>query len=309
VELGARLVLVAGLGLAPAAIYAASQGLNARNFVGLAVLSAVAAGVAGATLVAEARRRRASSTAPATRAIAAVVLAAAVAFAVAGPVVGQLAAPRSEPDRLADDVVAWLSANLEEGERVVMTFREREQMALRRFGRTEVRLLGIHRVDPADPPDAYIWMGLRDRQLFGYPRAGWVAALTDPPAAYLVLVSPHPFTPVDLVSARAEGPSPPGLTPVATLDGGGDHADILRIDPDRVLAETAEVPLHLTAEAAIAWLDLDGRPDAGERLLRTRPVVSGNGLADLLARLGDRACRLPAPAGASQLGPVGSCPG
>jgi hypothetical protein len=308
-ELGARLVLVAGIGLAPAAIYAASLGLNARNFVGLAVLSAVAAGVAGATLVAEARRRLGSSTAPVTRATAAAVLAATLGFGAALPVVGQLAVPRFAPDLLADGLVAWLSANVGEGERVVMTFREREQMALRRFGRTEVRLLGVTPVDAADPPDAFIWMGLRDRQLFGYPRAGWVAALTDPPAAYLVLVSPHPFTPVDLVSARAGGPSLPGLAPVATLDRGGDHADILRIDPARVLAETAEVPLHLAADAAIAWLDLSGGADSAERLLGARPVVSGDGLAELLARLGDRACRFPAPGGASQLGPVGTCPG
>jgi len=310
-EPGARLVLVAGLGLAPAAIYAASLGLNARNLVGLAVLSAVAAGVAGATLVAEARRRLASSPlpAPATRAAAAVVLAATVGFAVAGPVVGQLTVPRTAPDLLADDLVAWLSANVEEGERVVMTFREREQMALRRFGRTDIVLLGVSPVDAADPPDAFIWMGLRDRQLFGYPRAGWVAALTDPPAAYLVLVSPHPFTPVDLVSARAGGPSLSGLAPVGTLDRGADHADIFRIDAALVLAGNPDVPLHLTADAAIAWLDLGGGADAGERLLGARPVVSGHGLAALLARLGDRACRIPAPAGASQLGPVGSCPG
>jgi hypothetical protein len=307
-ELGARLLLVAGLGLAPAAIYAASLGLNARNFVGLAVLSAVAAGVAGASLVAEVRRRWASSAAPATRAAAAVVLAATVGFAVAGPVVGQLAVPRTAPDLLADGLVAWFSANVGEGERVVMTFREREQMALRRFGWTEVRLLGVSPVDAADPPDAFIWMGLRDRQLFGYPRAGWVAALTDPPAAYLVLVSPHPFTPVDLVSARAGGPSLPGLAPVATLDGDGDHADIFRIATARVLADTAGIPVHLTADAAIAWLDLKGGADAAERLLRARPVVSGDGLAELLARLGDRACRFPAPAGATQLGPIETCP-
>ncbi len=307
-ELGARLVLVAALGLAPAAIYAASQGLNARNFVGLAVLSAVATGVAGATVAAEAQRRRASSTSRATRPTAAIVLAAVLGFAVAGPVFGQLAVPRPAPDRLADDLVGWLSANVEEGQPIVMTFRDREQMALRLFGRTEVRLIGVRRVDAADPPDAFIWMGLRDRQLFGYPSSGWVAALTEPPAAYLVLVSPHPFTPVDLVSARAGGPSHPGLAPVATLDSGADHADIFRIDQGRVLAETGKVPLHLAADAAMAWLDLVGRPDAAERLLEAHPVVSGQGLAGLLERLGDRACRVPAPAGAMQLGPVGDCP-
>ena len=40
-ETGARVLLVAAIALVPAALYAASLGLNARNFAGLAVLSAV----------------------------------------------------------------------------------------------------------------------------------------------------------------------------------------------------------------------------------------------------------------------------
>ena len=50
---GPRLLLVAGAGLVPAALYAASLSLNARNFAGLAVLSAIAIGCGGGV----ARRR------------------------------------------------------------------------------------------------------------------------------------------------------------------------------------------------------------------------------------------------------------
>lgn len=306
---GSRLLLVAAVGLAPAALYAANLGLNARNFAGLAVLSAVAIGVGGAWLVAALRERWGTRLTGPSRTVAAVALAGVAVLALAGPVIGQRDAGRNPPVRLADELAGWLEANVSDGDRIVMAFREREAMALRRFGRMEVTILPTKRVDAADPLETYLWIGLRDQQLFGYPRADWVTALTDPPATYLVLVSPHPFTPVDLVDARADGPSLPGLVPVATLDGGTDHADILRIDPGRVLAETDEIPLHLTAEVAIAWLDQAGGPNAGERLLEARPVVSGDGLASLLARLGDRACHIPASAGATQLGPVGSCPG
>ena len=152
-------------------------------------------------------------------------------------------------------------------------------------------------------------MGLRDAQLFGYSRTVWVSALTDPPATYLVLVGPHPFTPVDLVGAGAADPSIPGLTPVSTLEGGGDQAEILHIDPTAVRATTGDVPLHLSAEAALAWLDqAGGGLGAAERLLQARPIVSGKGLAELLAVLGDRVCRMQAPADATQLALAGTCP-
>jgi hypothetical protein len=310
-ELGARLILAAGIGLAPAALYAAAHGLNARNFAGLAVLSAIAVGVAGATLVATARTRlaRRPGKDPASKAVAAVALAAVAAFALAGPALGQRSVPRTQSDRLADDLVAWVAQNVRHGDRIVMPFREREEMALRLFGRTEVRLLGARRVDLSEPPGTFIWMGLRGDQLFGYHRRGWVSALTDVPATYLVLVSPHPFTPIDLVGSRVDGPSVPGLTPVTTLEGGGDRADILRIDPERVRAGAAEVPLHLAADAALAWLDQAGGSDAVERLLEARPVITGVDVDTLFARLGDMACRIPAAAGATQVAPADACAG
>jgi hypothetical protein len=240
--------------------------------------------------------------------VAAVTLAVVVVIAAAGPVVGQRAVRRAAPDRLTDALVAWIDDHLEDGGRIVMPFREREEIALRRFGRTEVRLLGARRVDPATPPDSYVWLGLRDRQLFGYPRTGWVTTLTDPPATYLVLVGPHPFTPTDLVDAPGEPPLP-GLTPVATLDEGGDRADILRIDPAGVRNGTAAVPLHLTEKAALAWLDLAAGPDSVERLVAARPVITSGEIEMLLARLGGASCSMASMEGQVRIAPAGTCSG
>ena len=309
-ELGPRLLLVAAIALAPAAAYAASQSLNARNFAGLAVLSAIAVGIAGTTLVAAARPRleRGPAATSYGRALAAITLAVVIVVATAGPVVGQRTIRRAAPDRLTDALVAWIDDHVEDGGRIVMPFREREEIALRRFGRTDVRLLGVRRVDPAAPPDTFIWLGLRDRQLFGYPRNAWVSSLTDPPATYLVLVSPHPFTPTDLVDAPGE-PALPGLTPVATLDEGGDHADILRIDPAAVRTGSAAVPLHLTEAAALAWLDLASGPDAVERLVEARPVITSGDAEALLARLGGAACSTASMHGQISVAPAGTCTG
>lgn len=315
-ELGARLLVVAGIALTPLTVYAAANSLNARNFAGLAVLSCIAAGVAGATIVAAARSALSQPSGSHGSAwgrfrpgAAGLGLGLVLAFALVGPALGQRSVPGVVSDQLADDLVAWLAMNLDDGGRIVMPFREREEVALRRFGSTQVRLLGIQRVDASDPPESFIWMGLRDAQLFGYSRTVWVSALTDPPATYLVLVGPHPFTPVDLVGAGAADPSIPGLTPVSTLEGGGDQAEILHIDPTAVRATTGDVPLHLSAEAALAWLDqAGGGLGAAERLLQARPIVSGKGLAELLAVLGDRVCRMQAPADATQLALAGTCP-
>ena len=309
-ELGARLLLGAAIALSPAALYAAAQSLNARNFAGLAVLSAIAVGIAGATLVAVARPRLQRGYAARANApvVAVITLAGVVVVAVAGPVVGQRAVHRPVPDRLTDALVAWIDDHVEDGGRIVMTFREREEIALRRFERTEVGLLDARPVDPAAPPASFIWMGLRDRRLFGYPRTGWVTALTDPPATYLVLVGPHAFTPTDLVVATG-GPPVPGLAPAATLDEGDDHADILAIDPTGVGDGTASVPLHLTAAAALAWLDLAAGQDAVGRLLQARPVITSGDVEALLATLGASACSMASLEGQVTIAPAGTCTG
>ena len=142
---GPRLLLVAAIGLTPAALYAASLGLNARNYAGLAVLSAVAVGAGGAWLVASLRRRRAAGDSRTGARLATIGLVAVAVLAIAAPVVGQRGAGRVAPDRIGDQLVAWLAVNAPDGGRIVTAFREREQMALRLFGRTDVD-------DPADGP-------------------------------------------------------------------------------------------------------------------------------------------------------------
>jgi hypothetical protein len=150
-------------------------------------------------------------------------------------------------------------------------------------------------------------MGLRDRQLFGYRRDVWVASLTKPSASFFVLVGPHPFTPTDLLSPAADG-SLPGLTPVTELAAGNDRADILSIDAQGVRAGTPAVPLHLSTDAALAWLDMaGGGPDATARLLAVRPVITGDDLERLLARLGGGMCELDWATG-TRLGPADECP-
>src|SRR4029079_9452058 len=99
-------------------------------------------------------------------------------WARAPPVVGQRDAGRVAPDRIGDELAAWLATNVPEGGRVAMAFREREQMALRLYGRADVAILPIARVAPSEAPEDYLWMGLRDRQLFGYRRAAWSETLS-----------------------------------------------------------------------------------------------------------------------------------
>ena len=143
----------------------------------------------------------------------------------------------SRPTASADELAGWLAANVPDGGRVVMAFREREQMALRLYGDADVAILPIARVDAAEPPGTYLWMGLRDRQLFGYRRAAWTAALagqaSGDPADLLVLVGPHPFTPFALTAAP-ETATRLGLSPATILEADGDRAEILDVDPAAV---------------------------------------------------------------------------
>ncbi|MEO8437335.1 MAG: hypothetical protein ABI562_02680 [Chloroflexota bacterium] len=308
-EPGARLLLVAGLCLVPAALYAASLGLNARNFVGLAVLSAIAIGAGGAWLVDALRGRIATAPPSGRRTTAAVALAGLAIVALAIPVVGQRDAGRPTADRLGDELSGWLTANVPRGGRIVMAFREREAMALRLFGGADVAVLPIARVDPGEAPDNYLWMGLRDRQLFGYRRAAWTAVLTQPPPDVLVLVGPHPFTPSDLLAGTATS-ARLGLDRVTTLEAGMDRAEILRVDPVTATSGASEVPLHLSEAAAVAWLDLVGGASATDRFLAAGPVITDDDgtIQDLQARLGGGACITPDEAGAVSIGPAGSCP-
>lgn len=311
-DLGARLLAMAAIGLVPAAAYAASLGLNARNYAGLAVLSAIAIGIGTAVLLGEIRARASAAPARTRSALVAVATVGMLVTAAALPIIGQTCVQRPGSDRLTDDIVAWVETHVPVGASITMSFREREAVAVRRFGRTDVRLLGARRVEADEDPATYLWMGLRDAQLFGYLRQSWVDGLTDVPASFLVLVGPHPFTPTALTERPAGDAGLPGLTPVATFDEGADHAEVLRVDPAAVASGTDEVALHLGADAALAWIDLasgpDGDDDAVGSLLAARPVISGEAIPALIERLGPRACVIQEDGATMFLAPAPTCP-
>ncbi len=192
-----------------------------------------------------------------------------------------------------------------------MTFRDRESMALRLFGVVDVASLPRARVDPKDDPGSYLWMGLRDRQLFGYRRAAWSRVLTKPPARYLALSGPHPFHPTELVPALIAG-QVPGLDRVASLDEGTDHADVFAVDAAALTLTPEAVQTYLSSDAGLAWLDLAapvlGEDVAAAHLLAARPVVTGDSLPALQARLGTCAVFL-GPDTPVSLGPADACGG
>lgn len=327
VERGPRLLAGAAVGLAPAALYAASQGLNARNYAGLAVLSAVAMGAAGAWSVAWARSLleqhggRSGALAVHRRSIAAALAVALVLGVVGGIAIGQRAAGRPATAGTTDELAGWLRANTTDGDRIAMTFRDREAMSLRLFDSVEIANLSPVRVDPADDLADVLWLGLRDRQLFGYRRATWTRALTRPPVRYLVLAGPHPFTPDDLAAEFLAG-RVPGVTPAVTLEDRPDRALAFAVDATKAAAGLDAVPLHATGAAALAWLDLvvaaEGELVAVARLLAVEPIVTGADLDALVTRLGAAACvtrderpdgAIEGLAGAVRLRPPEACRG
>ena len=156
VERGPRLLAGAAVGLAPAALYAASQGLNARNYAGLAVLSAVAMGAAGAWLVAWARSlRRAAwrslgALAVHRRSIATALAVALVLGVVGGIAIGQRAAGRPATAGTATSSRAGSRRTRPDGDRIAMAFRDRERWPSGYSTRWTIANLPPVRVDPAD---------------------------------------------------------------------------------------------------------------------------------------------------------------
>ena len=253
---------------------------------------------------------------PRQRRLATIALVGVAVVALAAPVVGQRDAGRVAPDRIGDELAAWLAANVPEGGRVAMAFREREQMALRLYGRRgrghpadrAGRRLGgsggLPVDGPARPSAVRLSAGGLERTISG--ELGGAGQ----PADLLVLVGPHPFTPIgvdrDARDRRSAGPHP-------GHDPGGRRGPARRsIAWTRERRSgAAERPLHLSAEAAEAWLDLAGGDAAAGRLLDARPVVDGDpeAIAALTDRLGETACATPTPDGLDRARTCGNLPG
>jgi 4-amino-4-deoxy-L-arabinose transferase-like glycosyltransferase len=298
---GRRLLVVAAACLLPPAAYATANGLNARNYAGLAVLSAIAIGAATSTVLAWIRRRsrRRSTSTP-----AALILAGVIALAVV--VAGQLRIGNPSEPALPGQVAAWLRTASPLGGRTVMTFRYSEIVALDLYGHGSVPVLAAVRVDPLAAPSDFIWMGLRDRQLFGYARSDWLASLAHRGTDHLVLAGPHPLTPAELVP-DLDGGMVPGLVRDRSFAVDGDSATSYRVDPTELMARGGDIPLHLSPAAALAWIDLATAPTNGDptaaitRLASGGTVIVGPTRDALTARLAGIACLVPGPGSGAAL--------
>jgi hypothetical protein len=195
----------------------------------------------------------------------------------------------------------------------VMTFRLRELVTLELRNRVPVASIAANRVRAEDDPGSFVWMGLRDQQLFGYPAAGWDRTVGQDGTVFLVLVEPHALTPSEMLpllgSPRG---AEAGFTPAVTLREADDAAHVLTVDPGRASASAARLGLHLSSEAAQAWLALGGTPaDRVQRLAAVRPVIVGSAgsVERLRAALGGFACLSPAATGDAPGSVIlGDCP-
>jgi hypothetical protein len=291
---GLRPLVVAVACLLPPAAYATLNGLNARNYAGLAVLSAIAIGVSAARIVAWVLAQ--PDARPGLR-FGAFALAGIVG--VTGPLAGQIRVGDPVEPALPGQLATWLRSSSPPGGRAVMTFRSSEIVALDLYGDVSVPVLAAVRVDPFAAPSDFIWIGLRDRQLFGYTRSDWIAMIGQPATNGLVLAGPHPLTPAELIPDLDRGLLP-GLVRAQEFEADGDWATSYRVDPWALKASPADVPLHLSPAAAIAWLDLataplDGDPSraAVTRLAGSGAVIVGPDRAALAARLSGVACLVP----------------
>jgi hypothetical protein len=291
----ARLLALAVLAMVPPAIYATANGLSPRNYAVLALLCCVAVGAATADVAAWVGRRLSARPGWArwTALVAGIVLASAVVL-VAQKVTG-VAAGSILPDQLA----GWLAQHATPGQRVVMTFRLREIVTLELRNRVPVDSLAVNRISADDDPASFVWMGLRDQQLFGYSAAVWDRTLGRPRTAFLVLVEPHALTPSELIpllSSPRGGEA--GFSPAVTVREGEDAAHVFRLDAARASSSAGHLGLHLTANAVQAWLVLGGAPaERVARLAAARPVIMGttSSLEQLRVALGGLGCLTPAP--------------
>ena len=293
-DAGLRLLVVAAACLVPPAAYATLNGLSSRNYAGLAVLSAIAIGVAAARVVTWAMSRSPARE-PRLR-VGALGLAAVVG--IAGAAAGQIRVGDPGEPALPGQLVGWLRAETPPGDHVVMTFRYNEIVALDLYGDVAVPSLAAVRVDDDAPLPGFLWIGLRDQQLFGYTRSRWEATLRRPGTSHLVLAGPHPLTPTELMPTLDRG-GLPGVVRATSFEADDDWATIYRVDGAAVRASPTDVALHLSPAAAIAWLDLaDGAPggdaaSAAGQLAANGAIVVGPGADSLAQRLVGIACLVP----------------
>jgi hypothetical protein len=281
-----RLLVTAAICLAPPAGYAIANGLSTRNLAGLAVLSAVAIGVAFARIAGLVAARIPAGRMTAAASIVVLVI------GLFGAAAGQARVGDPGESALPGQIAAWLRANAPAGSHAVMTFRDSEIVALELYGQISIPGLAGVRVTSDVPLSDFVWIGLRDRQLFGYTRSGWEQTLTQPGTGDLVLAGPHALTPAELMPALDRG-SVPGVVLARQFTTASEWASIYAVTPASIDARPDAVHLHLSPAAAIAWLDLaggNGALDAAQRLADVAPVVVGTDTDALVRRLAGVAC-------------------
>ena len=292
---GLRLLLAAAACLVPPAAYATMNGLSSRNYAGLAVLSTIAIGVAAARIVALAATR-----APARPDLRVGALGLAVVVGISGATAGQIRVGNPGEPALPGQLVSWLKAETPPGDHVVMTFRYSEIVSLELYGHVAVPGLAAVRVDASTPLSDFLWIGLRDRQLFGYTRSEWEGTIGQSGTSALVLAGPHPLTPAELMPTLERG-GLPGLVRAQAFDADGDWATIYRVDAASVRASPTDVALHLSPAAAVAWLDLAAGEPGGDATAASTsfvdagPIVVGPDRASLAQRLAGVACLVLRP--------------
>ena len=262
-EPGLRLLVAAAACLVPPAAYATMNGLSSRNYAGLAVLSAIAMGVAAARIV-----TWAASRLPAQPGLRVGAFGLAAVVGIAGATAGQFRVGNPGEPALPGQLVTGLRTETPLGDHVVMTFRYSEIVSLELYGHMAVPGLAAVRVDATALLSDFLWIGLRDRQLFGYTRAEWEGTVGQAGTSHLVLAGPHPLTPAELMPTLDRG-GLPGLVRAQAFATGGDWATIYGVEAASVRASPADVALH--------W----------RRRLRSR------GLTKQLARLAVMSPRLP----------------
>jgi hypothetical protein len=180
-----------------------------------------------------------------------------------------------------------------------MTFLYSEVTAVALFDSASIPKLPVFRYQADRRLNAYLWLGLRDQQLFGIRRTLWAETLSDPRTSHLVLAGPHALTPIELLPALDDGRLG-GIANKKRIEVEREWAEIYVVDPAAVAA-APDVPLHLSRDAAVAWLDLkSGQAERREReglLIQARPVLVGQGGRDILDSLEREACLVPAGEG------------
>ena len=282
----ARTVMVAGAALLPPAAYAWERELAIRQFVPIVVISCIAAGAALGSVAAGWMRRR-GALLGAFAIVCAIALVAIVASQ------ARIHPPRRSPG-LSLPTSDWLRENMQAGDVVAMTFRDRSETALRLFDEAQVVDLPFE-VDRELPElDEFLWLHEFGGKLFGLDRRMMTARLTDPDTRWLVMTGPHHSRAARITDQLGQN-TVPGITRAAEFRDGNYYAVIYTIDPSIVPDGLLPIPAQVTAEAALEWLDRaatrTSEEAAIERLVAANLEVRGSGPARsvLADRIGPRA--------------------